>query len=329
MGNGLQRQGYVFSAAMVTGFALSFLMLPTPQGSPAAGSDGLCSYNISSDDAEIYRFPPNHVNKGGNPLVVSRTNDVGFREETWLSNFSGTPITIVIVGDSFTYGFGLNASDRYTDIVETRLKNRFDHEIEVINLGIPGSGMKEFYHILTRYGMKYEPDILVSQYHVEDELSFKRRNQLRKRITREYGQDSLKRPGEAMNALAELHQAYYTEVAWNSSALKNYGNAMKQLAQENDVQLLLYFLTGENIAQSPDHDFLRRNNAPIIPVWRNQCDVDVLFAPADLHQQEYKLPDGHPNAAGNRLLAQQLYPELASRVTQVIASRQEADGSAG
>ncbi len=72
-------------------------------------------------------------------------NSLGFRDrETTLRK--GTAYRIVAIGDSFTYGWGVNLEDTWCKRLETNLRRK-GLDVEVLNLGKPASGPYEYARI--------------------------------------------------------------------------------------------------------------------------------------------------------------------------------------
>ena len=56
---------------------------------------------------------------------------------------------LVFLGDSFTYGYGVDYEDSFTGIIENKLKN-----FEVYNLAVPGYGIQKYYYQLNEFFKK-------------------------------------------------------------------------------------------------------------------------------------------------------------------------------
>ena len=93
---------------------------------------------------------------------VERLPDSTFRMKTNL-NFAragfrggtfGTPAWGVAVGDSFTFGLGVNQEDTWVAQLE-KLSQR-----EIINLGVPGWGPQQYTRTLEQYGIPFRPKIV-------------------------------------------------------------------------------------------------------------------------------------------------------------------------
>jgi len=71
---------------------------------------------------------------------------------------------ILVLGDSFTWGFGVEQADRYTEQVEAMM----GPGVEIINAGVSGYGTDQELLWFTQEGMKYHPDIVLLEFGLED-----------------------------------------------------------------------------------------------------------------------------------------------------------------
>ena len=90
------------------------------------------------------------------------TNSQGFHDtEHGLQKQAGT-YRILVLGDSFIEALQLPIAKTFTKILETRLNQRINRpKIEVINLGLSGRGPAQYYRILEKKGLAYNPDLVV------------------------------------------------------------------------------------------------------------------------------------------------------------------------
>lgn len=87
-------------------------------------------------------------------------NSAGFRDlEHPLKKKLGVP-RIMVIGDSFTFGMGVNLDDTYPKQLEHFL-NRADMPCEVINCGVIGYNMWQHYEMLDRKVLHYRPDLII------------------------------------------------------------------------------------------------------------------------------------------------------------------------
>jgi len=90
------------------------------------------------------------------------TNRFGFRDRE-LGPKDPQRYRIAVIGDSFTWGQGVEASERFTNLLEGLLGPRY----EVLNLGIPGNDMPQHLEELDRVLM-IQPDFILLQLFIND-----------------------------------------------------------------------------------------------------------------------------------------------------------------
>lgn len=84
------------------------------------------------------------------------TNSKGLRDKEYDYRKPPGVQRILILGDSFTWGFGVNDDEIYTEILESMLDST-----EVINFGVTGFNIAQEFLYLKKEGIKYEPDIVI------------------------------------------------------------------------------------------------------------------------------------------------------------------------
>lgn len=95
--------------------------------------------------------------------VAVRINDQGFRADRGYSLGPPPQTTrIVAVGDSFTFGQGVDAHEAFPAILERRL------DAEVVNLGVPGYGLDQQLLMLESRGLRFRPDLILVGLHTPD-----------------------------------------------------------------------------------------------------------------------------------------------------------------
>src|SRR5262249_24796483 len=90
------------------------------------------------------------------------TNALGFREPRLPAPKPPGTVRIVVLGDSFTQGYGVDESDAYPRRLEA-LQGAWDRSrrYDVINLGVPGSSPPDYLYNLREVGLAYHPDVVV------------------------------------------------------------------------------------------------------------------------------------------------------------------------
>jgi|CXWL01.1.fsa_nt_gi lysophospholipase L1-like esterase len=76
--------------------------------------------------------------------IYPKLNSLYCRDHEWAEGKQPRLHRIAFVGDSFTYGWGINdPSDRFTDIIQSRLDARTPGQVEVMNVAWSGWGTRE------------------------------------------------------------------------------------------------------------------------------------------------------------------------------------------
>jgi hypothetical protein len=88
-----------------------------------------------------------------------KINALGFRDREFGPKPEGRT-RILAVGDSFTYGWGVEASESWPKVLEARLR-QLGHDVEVANLGKPGASPAEYAAIAGRAVPVLKPDLLI------------------------------------------------------------------------------------------------------------------------------------------------------------------------
>ena len=90
-----------------------------------------------------------------------RINSKGLRdyERTYLKKVD---FRILGLGDSFTFGHGVEFNESFLTKLELLLKLKFgESKIEIIKSGSPGFSIKHYFNFLRKEGYKYDPDMTV------------------------------------------------------------------------------------------------------------------------------------------------------------------------
>lgn len=90
---------------------------------------------------------------------TAKINKYGFRDR----DFNVDKINkqrIIIIGDSFTYGWGVNIEESWPKILEYNLVNR-GFDLEICNLGKPGGSPADYVNIAERAIPILKPDVVV------------------------------------------------------------------------------------------------------------------------------------------------------------------------
>ncbi len=77
---------------------------------------------------------------------------------------------LLVLGDSFTWGFGVDQRAMFTEVLERRLV-RDGKNWEIINTGVVGWGNDQEYLFLIDEGLRYEPDIVLLAFYTGNDMT--------------------------------------------------------------------------------------------------------------------------------------------------------------
>jgi len=115
-----------------------------------------------------YRLVPNYEMgyKTSDFDSFVKINSEGLRDYEHQKDKDPNTFRILVLGDSFTFGVGVNLEDSYSKVLESMLNQSYDSggnkkKYEVINAGIEGFGTGQEYIYLEELGIRYKPDLVI------------------------------------------------------------------------------------------------------------------------------------------------------------------------
>lgn len=150
--------------------------------------------------------------------VAVRINDKGLRDAPHPYAKPPGTIRILVLGDSFVFGYGVEAEQRFTNLLQARLNAaQSAQHYEVISAGVPSWGTTDALLYLQEEGLKYHPDIVLLCFYENDV----RDNEDRDLFTVSHGKLVAKRPIQPMGVAGEAapRASYITRDPFNDRVL--------------------------------------------------------------------------------------------------------------
>jgi lysophospholipase L1-like esterase len=255
--------------------------------------------------------------------VDFRTNSKGLRDREFAYERKPGTLRVLMLGDSLTVGWGVPVEQTFSKRIEKLFANN-GVDAEVINAGVGNyNTVQEVEYFLTE-GYKYHPDIVVLNFFVNDaEPIFEHKPP--SILMREcyacvfvFGRvDTLARKFLSKSDWADYYLGLYgrgNSKGWLDA--KAFIEKLSAYSRSNGIALV--------IANLPElHDVQHYRFQEISDLVRSAASeygagyVDLLpFLEKEDSAALWVSPgDQHPNARANELIAQGLYPSLASVVT--------------
>jgi hypothetical protein len=97
-----------------------------------------------------------YVTGEGDSIAYVKINKNGLRDIDYDYEKKKNISRVLVLGDSFVWGYGVNQNEVFTEIIERKLKN-----IEIINAGVPGYSTDQELIWFQDEGLKYKPDLTI------------------------------------------------------------------------------------------------------------------------------------------------------------------------
>lgn len=118
--------------------------------------DPLIGYRLSPHSYARHRGPEFDTHIAINAQGMRMDRDVSYETPPGKQR-------ILLIGDSFTFGHGVNVQDRFGERLEKILTS-----VEVLNMGVWGTGTDQQYLLYREEGVKFNADLVILLYLVEN-----------------------------------------------------------------------------------------------------------------------------------------------------------------
>ena len=118
------------------------------------------------DDPELeYRLKPNFRGRqvGSEFQVSISTNNLGFRDSKEFVKEKGETYRILGLGDSITFGWGVEENNTYLSRLESVLESKLGRKVETYNLGVWGYGTIQEVKVFQQF-REYKPDLVILEF---------------------------------------------------------------------------------------------------------------------------------------------------------------------
>jgi lysophospholipase L1-like esterase len=255
------------------------------------------------------------------PPIVSVFRNI---EKYSLTKTNNT-IRIAAVGDSFTFGAGVEENETYTKILENMLnQNNTRITYEVLNFGIPGGNMQEKIKAFIKNATPYSPDFVIIQLHGGDTNNITRIIEIYHDLIK---QNISKSSKEIENNKILIDLEKKARLLWAKELMKKSDKEINELEKEfikkplkeltnitekNHISVLLLY-----IPDCPGISYAGREYIiePFIKEYNwhylNLEKVYKHFKKSDLILS-ISPEDCHPSQFAHRLIAEEIYKKLIS-----------------
>lgn len=182
--------------------------------------------------------------------VEIRTNSEGMRadEDFPIAKPADTK-RIVVLGDSFPMGYGVNIEDSSLQILQDALEIELHCNVEILNFSVSGFGPGEELAVLEAAAMKYDPDLVIQYFTSNDPIDDARSNLFT------MDGDELRRANDTYLPAVKVREFLFSFSVYRWMAGESHlYNFFRDMAGSKAKQLLALFRSsgGKRSSESPD-----------------------------------------------------------------------------
>jgi lysophospholipase L1-like esterase len=260
-----------------------------------------------------------HVPNGQAHLMGTdvRINSRGLRNPEVSAEPTPGVRRLVVLGDSLTFGWGVEEHDTYSRVLEKML-NSAGREYEVINAGVGNYNTSQQVAWFAERGLGYKPDEVVLGFYINDAEPTPRRSESWL-ASRSYGYvvlasawDALERALGMSKSFVEYYGDLYEDGNPGWQACQKALDDLVQMCQSRGIALRVMLLPELHYVND-DYPFrfvhqrvASRLSSRGVPV----LDLDGTFSGRDPKSLWVSLGDAHPNAVAQRIIAERLFAAM-------------------
>lgn len=247
--------------------------------------------------------------------VEVKINSKGLRDFEYSYLKPANIYRVLVLGDSITFGWGVPFEYTYPKYLEKML-NTGDTNVkfQVINTGVGNYNTQSEVEFLKKEGLKYNPDMIVLGYFVNDAQTLKPSINFFNKHSYLYvylwSKINTLRANYFKGDYVSYYRLFYKEGSKSKAQFETSVRELKQIANKTGIPLLVVLL--------PDlHDLkkyvFKDINAYVQHLFDDYPVVDMLpYFDADKNPVYYWVSkeDPHYNKYAHRLIAENLYPEV-------------------
>jgi len=284
---------------------------------------------VSNNSRLIYDLLPNAVaTETGYWAAIKPTsveiNADGFRDKNYSIETPAAVFRIAAIGDSLTFGFGVESDESYPKVLEKNLNSKNKQTFEVLNLGISGYNTGQEVEFLTDRGLKYHPDLVIVGYFPNDIENTSEFEMLEKKFFSEYANNEslIKAQNYSLKELyvfsslkaissirSELSKTNF------SDAFRSVNESLKKLSLlslNNSFKVMIVFIPGnpgiKHVYQSEQKEAIKH-----ICEENNWCflNLEPIYDSHNLWNEVLDPQDPHPNPYAYSIISEEIYKKLA------------------
>jgi len=247
-----------------------------------------------------------------------KTNSQGLRDKEYSIEKPDGTYRIAVIGDSLTMAEGVAQENAYHSLLENKFNtNQNQLKYEFINFGVAGYSLVQYVSTIKRKALTYKPDLILLAFCGANDSklpnldAFNRPYQVKSESNGFFHFYSFELLGNVYKKLYKQLLGRFPGYNADPVYVEGKFQELALISKENALPIVIAYI--ENKSASADfkliQDLGQKYGLPVIDGTKN--------FPEELSPQHMiYLTDGHPNATANKILADNLYPELSTLFAQ-------------
>jgi lysophospholipase L1-like esterase len=222
-------------------------------------------------------------------------NSDNFRDREYTIEKLNDTIRVIALGDSFTFGWGVELNDTWPKQLENLLNKKCEKKkFEVLNMGVPGYNTPMEIEFFKLKGIKYNPDIVILAYVGNDLVNETLRPILLSKLREEYSSKLVNKTDRLSQKEfdLEIHLTVEKKLAelayYNNSGFNMVAKALEELnllSKEKNISIIIL-----SFADPTQTEFLKNISSNfgwkflwIIPYLNSYPVEKMILHPVDPH----------------------------------------------
>ena len=284
--------------------------------------DGRRSLRERYAEPKVYSLGENR------PSMFVKLNNFDFRaDQDYALEKDAGRIRIAVLGDSFTFGEGVEIEQTYPMVLERKLNGEGKERYEVLNFGVPAMTNRASMERLRKTVLPFSPDLVVFQ--TVGRLVFTNQSRLHalndwviRKAIEVYDDPGIEAFVSAhvspvfewMNMFIEstLWKQYWSETC-TTFIEREVGGALRQfraLAEEGDFKPFYFPISTPQILRQVEEEVCAELGITYVPLKEPDRGDLLNDLSMDYSLKKYGYDDNHPSPEGHVVLAESIYQAL-------------------
>ena len=256
--------------------------------------------------------------RGSNKVYTAFFNSQGLRDYEYNLKKPENSIRIAAVGDSITFGAGVNLEDTYVKQLEKKLNNDCNKKVEILNFGASGASTINELELIQKKVLLYEPDVIILQMDNNDSMVI---NQIKdvdpflNEIIVELKNNNFE-ISQWLKQKLEFYKYYkykkqLTEDDEYNNVIKPF-NMINNISKENNIKLIV--ISYDNFFKPLYYQkvlqHIRELNVPLLDLADTKfgkLTFEEKYVNPKLDKNNFNSPiDQHPSKYGGQIMAEEI-----------------------